>query len=203
MKKEYIKLFSFMIGVALLLSAVVYAISNSYKGSKQKAIENEKKILEEIGSAYASFSIKLEEFSNLRDKTIADIEEYSSYYTGMDTKYDEIIVEVKEYDKAAEELKKSIGTLSKRCVNISYSDSVVNQKCINFIMNYEKSINTFVGDMSFFNSKVDTFNKWVDTENESKTKERVYKKVDNYTATSFKDYIDVNKDGTYLGKKSS
>ena len=203
MKKEYIKLFSFMIGVALLLSAVVYAISNGYKGSKQKAIDNEKKIIEEIGSAYDSFSIKLEEFSSLRDKTITDIEDYSSYYTGMDTKYEEIIEEVKEYDKAAGDLKKSTADLSKKCVNKSYSDSVVNQKCINYIMNYERSVNTFVGDIIFFNTKIDTFNKWVETENESKTKEREYKKVDNYTASSFKDYVDVNKDGTYLGKKSS
>ena len=203
MKKEYIKLFSFMIGVALLLSAVVYAISNSYKGSKQKAIENEKSILEEIGKAYDSFSIKLEGFSSLREKTITDVEDYSSYYTGMDTKYDEIIEEVKEYDKAAGQLKNSVGTLSKRCVNISYSDSVVNQKCVNYLMNYEKSINTFVGDIEFFNAKVDTFNKWVDTENKSSSKEREYKKIEHYTATSFKDYIDVNKDGSYLGKKSS
>ena len=57
MKKEYIRLFSFMVGVALLLSAVVYAISNSYKGSKQKTIDNEKKILEEIGSSYDTFTI--------------------------------------------------------------------------------------------------------------------------------------------------
>ena len=203
MKKEYIKLFSFMIGVALLLSAVVYAISNSYKGSKQKAIDNEKNLLEEIGSSYDSFSIKLDQFSSLRDKTIDDVEEYSSYYTGMDTRYEEIIEEIKEYDKVAEDLKKSTGDLSKKCINKSYSDMVVNQKCINYIMNYERAINTFVGDISFFNIKVDTYNKWVDTENENKAKERTYKKIDNYTPNSFKDYIDVNKDGTYLGKKSS
>ncbi len=203
MKKEYIKLFSFMIGVALLLSAIIYAISNSYKGSKQKAIENEKVILDEIGKAYESFSIKLESFSNLRDKTITDVEDYSSYYTGMDTRYDEVVKEVKEYDKAAEELKKSVGDLTKKCINKNYSDSVVNQKCINFIMNYEKAVNTFIGDILFFNNKVDTYNKWVDTENKSKTKEREYKKIEKYTASSFKDYIDVNKDGTYLGKKSS
>ena len=203
MKKEYIKLFSFMVGVALLLSAIVYAISNSYKGSKQKAIDNEKKVLEEIGSTYGSFSIKLEEFSSLRDKTINDIEDYSSYYTGMDTKYDEIIEKVKEYDKVAEELKKSTGDLSKKCINKSYSSSVANQKCINYIMNYERAVNTFIGDIEFFNSKIETFNKWVDTENKSKTKDREYKKVDSYSASSFKEYVDVNKDGTYLGKKGS
>ena len=135
MKKEYIKLFSFMIGVALLLSAVVYAISNSYEGSKQKAIDNEKNLLEEIGSSYDSFSIKLDQFSSLRDKTIDDVEEYSSYYTGMDTRYEEIIEEIKEYDKIAEDLKKSTGDLSKKCINKSYSDMVVNQKCINYIIN--------------------------------------------------------------------
>ena len=203
MKKEYIKLFSFMIGVALLLSALVYGISNSYKGSKQKAINSEKKTLEEIGSAYDIFSAKLEQFTSLRDKTITDIEDYSSYYTGMDTKYEDILKEVKEYDKVAGELKNSIGDLSKKCINKSYSDLVVNQKCINFILNYERSINTFVGDIYFFNSRIDTFNEWVDTENKNKTKEREYKKVEKYTANSFKDYIDVNNDGTYLGKKSS
>ena len=203
MKKEYIRLFSFMVGVALLLSAVVYAISNSYKGSKQKEIDNEKKTLEEIGSAYDTFTIQLEKFSRMRDKTINEVEEYSSYYTGMDTKYEEIIKEIKEYDKLAGELKKSTGDLSKKCINKSYSDMVVNQKCINYIMNYERSVNTFVEDMSFFNNRVDTYNKWVDTENESKTKERTYKKIENYKASSFNDYIDVNKDGTYLGKRSS
>ena len=200
MKRDYIRLFSFMIGVTLLLSAVIYAISNSYKQSRQKEMDSEIQIIDEIGIYYDTFQIKVEEFKDTREKTLSAIEDYSSYYTGMDEKYPEIVEQIKKYDTKVKELADADTYLNEYCINKSYSDSVTNQKCINYIMNYEKSVNTFIGDINFFNNKVDQYNKWTETENNSDAKKRTYEKIEQYTSNNFKDYVDINKDGTYLGK---
>ena len=200
MKKDYIKLFSFMVGVALIITSVVYAVTNNYKGKKQKIVDEEKKLIDQVNEEYNSFEIIEEEFTELRDKTLNEISDYSSFYTGMDTKYESVIASVKTYDEEIKKLADSTKVLSKICVDKSYSDQTTNQKCINFIYNYEKSVNTFIGDIAFFNKKINDYNTWTETENESPVKKRTYSKVENYTATSFTDYIDVNKDGVYLGK---
>ena len=200
MKRDYIRLFSFMIGVTLLLSAIIYGISNSYKQSKQREIDAEREIIDEIGVFYDTFQIKVEEFKDTREKTLDAIEEYSSYYTGMDEKYPEIIEQIKKYDVKVKELADADEYLNSYCINKSYSDTTTNQKCINFVMNYEKSVNTFIGDIKFFNNKIDQYNKWTETENQNDAKKRTYEKVEQYSSSNFKDYIDLNKDGTYLGK---
>ena len=200
MKRDYIRLFSFMVGVTLLLSAVIYAISNSYKQSKQKIIDSEAQIIDEIGIYYDTFQIKVEEFKDTREKTLSAIEDYSSYYTGMDEKYPEVLEQVKKYDEKVKELTDADAYLSEYCIKKGYSDSTTNQKCINFIMNYEKSVNTFIGDIKFFNNKIDQYNKWTETENQNDARKKTYEKVDQYTSSNFKDYIDINEDGTYLGK---
>lgn len=200
MKRDYIRLFSFMIGVTLLLSAVIYAISNSYKQNKQEIINSEREIIDEIGVAYDTFQIKVEEFKDIREKTVSAIEDYSSYYTGMDTKYSEIIEQVEKYDKKVKELADADTYLSEYCINKNYTDPTTNQKCTNFIMNYEKSVNTFIGDIKFFNNKVDQYNAWVETENQSDGRKRDYEKIEKYVSDNFTDYIDINGDETYLGK---
>ena len=79
-------------------------------------------------------------------------------------------------------------------------------------MNLEKSINSFVSDISFLNNKIDEYNEWIKTNKEEKIivtegkkkvqKTIVYENLDTFSPKYYRDYVDVNNDGTYLGKNA-
>ena len=87
-------------------------------------------------------------------------------------------------------------------MNESYSDQDANNKCNAYIINYEKTVNSFISDIEFFNNKIDEYNNWIISENEELDNEDKYTKVERYKATKYKEYIDINNDGTYLGRNS-
>ena len=48
MKREYAKLFSFILGITFILSGVIFAVTRSYKDDKQAKIDEENKIIDEM-----------------------------------------------------------------------------------------------------------------------------------------------------------
>lgn len=202
MKREYAKLFSFLIGIAFILSGIIFTLTRVYKNNKAQSIEEENIIAAEIKNVYESFKIKTEEFSTKRDLINSDISEYVSYYTGIEKNYNDMIEELKEYENLVIEVEDSAVYLKKHCLNESYSDQDANNKCNAYIINYEKTVNSFIRDIEFFNSKIDEYNNWIISENEELDNEDKYTKVERYKATKYKEYIDINNDGTYLGRNS-
>lgn len=202
MKREYAKLFSFLIGIAFILSGIIFTLTRVYKNNKAQSIEEENIIAAEIKNVYESFKIKTEEFSTKRDLINSDISEYVSYYTGIEKNYNDMIEELKEYENLVIEVEDSAVYLKKHCLNESYSDQDANNKCNAYIINYEKTVNSFISDIEFFNSKIDEYNNWIISENEELDNEDKYTKVERYKATKYKEYIDINNDGTYLGRNS-
>ena len=91
MKREYAKLFSFLIGIAFILSGIIFTLTRVYKNNKAQSIEEENIIAAEIKNVYESFKIKTEEFSTKRDLINSDISEYVSYYTGIEKNYNDMI----------------------------------------------------------------------------------------------------------------
>ncbi len=202
MKREYAKLFSFLIGIAFILSGIIFTLTRVYKNNKAQSIEEENIIAAEIKNVYESFKIKTEEFSTKRDLINSDISEYVSYYTGIEKNYNDMIEELKEYENLVIEVEDAAVYLKKHCLNESYSDQDANNKCNAYIINYEKTVNSFISDIEFFNSKIDEYNNWIISENEELDNEDKYTKVERYKATKYKEYIDINNDGTYLGRNS-
>lgn len=202
MKREYAKLFSFLIGITFILSGIIFTLTRVYKNNKAQSIEEENIIAAEIKNVYESFKIKTEEFSTKRDLINSDISEYVSYYTGIEKNYNDMIEELKEYENLVIEVEDSAVYLKKHCLNESYSDQDANNKCNAYIINYEKTVNSFISDIEFFNSKIDEYNNWIISENEELDNEDKYTKVERYKATKYKEYIDINNDGTYLGRNS-
>ncbi len=202
MKREYAKLFSFLIGIAFILSGIIFTLTRVYKNNKAQSIEEENIIAAEIKNVYESFKIKTEEFSTKRDLINSDISEYVSYYTGIEKNYNDMIEELKEYENLVIEVEDTAVYLKKHCLNESYSDQDANNKCNAYIINYEKTVNSFISDIEFFNSKIDEYNNWIISENEELDNEDKYTKVERYKATKYKEYIDINNDGTYLGRNS-
>lgn len=202
MKREYAKLFSFLIGITFILSGIIFTLTRVYKNNKAQSIEEENIIAAEIKNVYESFKIKTEEFSTKRDLINSDISEYVSYYTGIEKNYNDMIEELKEYENLVIEVEDAAVYLKKHCLNESYSDQDANNKCNAYIINYEKTVNSFVSDIEFFNSKIDEYNNWIISENEELDDEDKYIEVERYKATKYKEYIDINNDGTYLGRNS-
>lgn len=202
MKREYAKLFSFLIGIAFILSGIIFTLTRVYKNNKAQSIEEENIIATEIKNVYESFKIKTEEFSTKRDLINSDISEYVSYYTGIEKNYNDMIEELKEYENLVIEVEDAAVYLKKHCLNESYSDQDANNKCNAYIINYEKTVNSFISDIEFFNSKIDEYNNWIISENEELDDEDKYIEVERYKATKYKEYIDINNDGTYLGRNS-
>ncbi len=202
MKREYAKLFSFLIGITFILSGIIFTLTRVYKDNKFQNAQEESIIADEIKDIYEAFKIKVEEFSTKRDLINSDISEYVSYYTGIEENHDDMIEELKKYENLVAEVEDSAVYLKSHCLNENYSDQDANNKCNAYIINYEKTVNSFVSDIEFFNSKIDEYNNWIIDENEELDDEKKYKEVDRYKASKYKEYIDINNDGFYLGRNS-
>ena len=191
MKREYAKLFSFLIGITFILSGIIFTLTRVYKDNKFQNAQEESIIADEIKDIYEAFKIKVEEFSTKRDLINSDISEYVSYYTGIEENHDDMIEELKKYENLVAEVEDSAVYLKSHCLNENYSDQDANNKCNAYIINYEKTVNSFVSDIEFFNSKIDEYNNWIIDENEELDDEEKYK-----------EYIDIYNDGFYLGRNS-
>ena len=202
MKREYAKLFSFLIGITFILSGIIFTLTRVYKDNKFQNAQEESIIADEIKDIYEAFKIKVEEFSTKRDLINSDISEYVSYYTGIEENHDDMNKKLKKYENLVAEVEDSAVYLKSHCLNENYSDQDANNKCNAYIINYEKTVNSFVSDIEFFNSKIDEYNNWIIDENEELDDEEKYKEVDRYKASKYKEYIDINNDGFYLGRNS-
>ena len=200
MKQQYLRLFSFLIGITFIVSGVIFTVVNNYKEEKNKKIQEERIIADEIENVYTTFFDKEKELSEYRDTLLNDIKEFTVFYTEMPGGYDGIIPKVEEYEKKLIEIDDASSYLASACKE-RYSVLEANDKCDAYYINLEKSINIFVGDIEYFNSKISDYNKWTETENESVIKTKTYDKLDEFKATKYTEYVDLNGDETYLGRK--
>ena len=201
MKRQYIRLFSFLIGLTFIISGLLFTIVNEYKKEKQKIIQEEIVIADEIEDVYEVFYNKEKDLSLYRDDLIKDIMDFSAFFSEMPKEYKKIIPEIEEYETMISEVEDISSYLQSKC-NKRYSVLKANDKCDAYFINLEKTINIFVGDISFFNSKIDDYNEWIKEENESVLVTEKYKELAKYDVKKYKDNVDLNKDGTYLGMKS-
>ena len=201
MKRQYLRLFSFLIGLTFIISGILYTFVNDYKRYKKKQLEEEIKISEEITDVYKTFYDKVKELSELRDEYNDDMSEFSIYFQTMPEHYDDIVEKLDKYEETISEIDESSEYLKKVC-NKRYSVADANDKCSAYYINLEKSINLFVGDLEFFNSKIKEYNEWIVEENKSVIVYTKYKELDEYNAKEYTKYVDLNNDDTYLGRNS-
>ena len=201
MKQQYLRLFSFLIGLTFIVSGILFTFVNDYKKYKKDQLDKEIKIAEEIDSVYDKFYDKEKELNTLRDELTEEITEFSLYFQQMPKNYDNIISKIDEYEKMIIDIDDTSSYLKDACKK-RYSVSDANDLCDAYYINLEKSINLFIGDIQFFNSKIDEYNEWIITENESVITFVKYEKLDEYEIKKYKEYVDLNEDKTYLGKSN-
>lgn len=197
MKRQYIRLFSLMIGLTFVISGVLFSLVNNYKKNKEEIIKQENILADEIGNVYETFYNKEKELNDFRDLFLDDIKEFSEYFSNMPGEYKNIVTKLGKYETLIKEVEDASSFLQQKCKK-RYSSSTANEKCDAYYINLEKTINIFVGDLEFFNAKINDYNEWIVTENESVLVKEKYKALEKYEATNYKDYVDLNKDDTYL-----
>ncbi len=211
-KKEYAKLISFILGLTFIIAGITFSVTQVYKENRDKKRAEEILIIDEIVKDYETFNAKAEEFSEKRTDINDDMSSYTSYYLNMFQNYDDMMKELEDYEALLKEVDESGSYLKNNCISKTYSSADANHKCNTYIMNLEKSINSFVSDISFLNNKIDEYNEWIKTNKEEKIivterkkkvqKTIVYENLDTFSPKYYKDYVDINNDGTYLGKNA-
>lgn len=202
MKQQYIRLFAFLLGIAFILSGVIFALTKMYKDNRTKKIEEEKIVTDEIGDVYKTFFELESELTASRDELMKKFSSYITFYADMPKGYSGIKEMIQSYETKVTEIEDASSFLAKKCVD-KYSVHEANDKCIAYYRNLEMTINVFVGDLEFFNSKIKEFNAWTEEENKSVLMTAIkYDKLEEFVSTKYTEYVDLNKDGTYLGQNA-
>ena len=190
MKQQYLRLFAFLFGISFIVSGVIFVFTQIYKDDREKRIAKEQIIADEIGDEYKTFFELESELTTYRDELIKNFSSYVTFYADMPKGYEKIKEAITEYETKIVAISDASAFLEAKCVD-KYADSNANDKCIAYYINLEKTINVYVGDMSFFNSKIKEFNEWTEEENQSVLMTAVkYDKLEEFV------------DGTYLGQNA-
>ena len=75
------------------------------------------------------------------------------------------------------------------CNNRDYNDYDIDNKCMTIDHNYETIVNAYVSLIDKYNQKIKVYNDWDGSKKDLKEFESEY----------YKDYVDVDNDGDFLG----
>ena len=128
MKKQYIILFSSLLGITFILSGGIFAYTQSYKNEKSKTIESEKIIAEEIGNVYKTFFDKESELSSFRTPLMDSLNDYVSYYSTMPDTYDEMIEYLSDYENKIVEIENISSYLNEKTGEAHHAERIVNHQ---------------------------------------------------------------------------
>lgn len=201
MKQQYINFFAFLFCVSLIITGVIFGFTELYKGNRKRKMEKEQVIADEIGDVYKTFFDLESDLTKSRDLLMKDYLEYSSFFSNMPSGYEAIKVKITDYETKITEIEDASSYLKKKCVD-KYSVTSANDKCNAYYINLEKTINTFVNDIQLFNNKIKEYNEWTEEENKSVLATTKYEKLESFVAVKYTDYVDLNKDTTYLGQNA-
>ncbi len=198
-KQQYIQLFSLMLGLTFIISSIVFTLGNAYKEERKERINEETIIAEKISEVYGDFYEKESKLNEFRDELTTKISESAEYFANMPENYDDIIDGFKKYEEMVQEIEEASVYLKEKCPK-RYSILDSNNKCNAYYINLEKTINLFVGEVRYFNSKIKEYNEWTVVENENPLVINKYEIKDEYDSKVYKEFVDLNEDDTYLEK---
>lgn len=181
-----------LLGSVCLISGFVLMFISSIK-KDQKELNSR---IDTIIKGYKKYKKDLVDINKERDLIHNEFLDkiYYETFQQKDTEYKNKIL---KYEEDITDLSKKNKKLKEYCNSgVYYSSTDANNKCRAFNIAYEQMINTFVEDVSIFNSNIDKYNKWLD-EKGDKTSIRLEK------YKTKKTYIDFNDDGDYAGKENS
>lgn len=180
--------------VSLIISGLSLLIYNFYKDYKEDKIKTEE-LIKNVNADYENFITKINNINSKRGKVYTEIFK-ETYYTDMQNNIDNWNTILNEYGNSVKELDSNFKYLKNNCVDIKFYHSDINPKCESFLQNYEMIINYYISDVIDYNNNIDSYNTWV-----NENQEESYKIIDKFVNNSYTEYIDFNNDGVFLGKE--
>ena len=177
MKNKVVKIMISIVIVLIILTVGLFIYKQIDTRNKEK-----RKVEKEIVKNYQTFREKVEDFNEERKIYVNQVE--SDLFVESSYKYPEWITEIDKYTEKVDIIDKNSDYLKEKCINHLYSNQDIKNKCEAFIIAYETAFNYYVKDIMLFNESIEEFNK---------------EDLEQYELKY--DYVDINKDGNFFGKK--
>lgn len=191
MKIKNKRFFIIILVVVLIITAISLLTVNFVKNMK-KDREETIKTMEQIREKYKTFSPLVEEFSEKRTEYYT-MKDEKLYLENISDSKEEIISFMDEYSTLVYKVHNDSKYLEDNCMR-KYSDNRVNNTCNLFKQGYEAIMNYYMTDIKGYNEFVTSYNEWSKESNSAL-------KLDKIEFDLYSDYIDYDKDGSFLGGK--
>ena len=178
-----------LIGFLLIVIGIISYIIINYNSDQAEV----KKRMETVRDSYEVFKTNVESFNSIRDNIYTNVFTDDMYYQTLkdsDASFKELF---NNYKDNLDKIDKDYDDVKDKCINVLHPEADVNNKCEAIVSSYEEVVNTYISDVSSYNNLITSYNKWLSDTNSSDVKlEEI--KLD-------RDYIDINGDREYNGRK--
>ena len=178
-----------LIGFLLIIGGIISYIVTNYNSNQAEV----RKRMEMVRDSYKIFKTDVETFNGIRDDIYTNVFTEDIYYQTLkdnDIRFKELF---DNYKDTLETIDKDYNKIEDKCINVLHPEADVNNKCEAIVSSYEEVVNTYISDVSSYNNLITSYNKWLSDTNSSDVKlEEI--KLD-------RDYIDINGDREYNGRK--
>lgn len=178
-----------LIGFLLIVIGIISYIVINYNDDQAEV----RKRMETVRDSYEAFKTDVESFNSIRDNIYNSVITDNMYYQTLkdnDASFKELY---KSYSDSLDKIDKDYMKVKDKCINVLHPEADVNNKCEAIVSSYEEVVNTYISDVSSYNNLITSYNKWLSDTNSSDVK-LVEIKLD-------RDYIDINGDREYNGRK--
>ena len=176
------------IGFLLIIIGIISYVVINYNSDQAEV----KKRMDEVRESYKVFKTDVDAFNSIRDDIYNEVMQdmYYQMLKDNDARYKELY---QSYSDSLEKIDKDYDGVKDKCINVLHPEADVNNKCEAIVSSYEEVVNTYISDVSSYNNLITSYNKWLSDTNSSDVKlEEI--KLD-------RDYIDINGDREYNGRK--
>ena len=178
-----------LIGFLLIVIGIISYIIINYNSDQAEV----KKRMETVRDSYEVFKTNVESFNSIRDNIYTNVFTDDMYYQTLkdsDASFKELF---NNYKDNLDKIDKDYDDVKDKCINVLHPEADVNNKCEAIVSSYEEVVNTYISDVNNYNNLITSYNKWLSDTNSSDVKlEEI--KLD-------RDYIDINGDREYNGRK--
>ena len=178
-----------LIGFLLIVIGIISYIIINYNSDQAEV----KKRMEAVRDSYEAFKTDVESFNSIRDNIYINVFTDDMYYQTLkdnDASFKELF---NNYKDNLDKIDKDYDDVKDKCINVLHPEADVNNKCEAIVSSYEEVVNTYISDVNNYNNLITSYNKWLSDTNSSDVKlEEI--KLD-------RDYIDINGDREYNGRK--
>ena len=178
-----------LIGFLLIVIGIISYIIINYNSDQAEV----RKRMEAVRDSYETFKTDVEAFNSIRDDIYTNVFTDDMYYQTLkdnDASFKELF---NNYKDNLDKIDKDYDDVKDKCINVLHPEADVNNKCEAIVSSYEEVVNTYISDVNSYNNLITSYNKWLSDTNSSDAKlEEI--KLD-------RDYIDINGDREYNGKK--